>query len=95
MTSTDWLRREIDEYLAVKEPKRRTNRKTGKGREGWKKLVKIAGIPNLRKKTSTVKWLLSPRDFADVILPNTKFADPRGENTCFPWSHLLIGAASG
>src|SRR3989304_5979786 len=65
-----------------------------RGREGWKEIARVASIRNLQERTSTVKWLHSPRDSADVFLPNTHSED-RGEITSFPSLLQMIGAENG
>ena len=65
-----------------------------RGREGWKEIARVAGIRNLQERTSTMKWLHSSRDSADVFPPNTHSGD-RGEITSFPSLLLMIGAANG
>src|SRR4030066_2224761 len=65
-----------------------------RGREGWKEIARVASIRNLQERTNTVKSLRSPRDSADVFLPNTHSED-RGEIAAFTSLLLMIGAANG
>jgi hypothetical protein len=65
-----------------------------RGREGWIEIARVAGIRNLQGRTSTMKLLPSPRDIADVFLPNTHSGE-RGEITFFLPLVLMTGAANG
>lgn len=65
-----------------------------KRRELWKEIARVASIQNLQERTSTMKLLLYPGEYADVSLPKPP---PRDRGGCTFSLKLVskIGAANG